>query len=163
MVEIGFIFYFFTLFVIYLVISIKESITINHRSTKIKDLKITKKKMVENVLQWCELNHSIPKYRGKLSYSIKYYNHTKLGGFYCGYSKNITIYITPENRIIDIVDTLLHEYQHHLEMRTQKEVRLYFKQLNDIGYEKHPMEISARKFAEKNRDRCFENFKNKWL
>ena len=163
MVEIGFILYFFTLFLIYVVMTIKESKANNYRSAKIKDLKITKKKMVENVLQWCETNYSIPKNRGKLSYKINYYNHTKLEGCYCGYNKNITVYITPEKRIIDVVDTLLHEYQHHIEMRTQKEVRLYSKQLSEIGYDNHPMEKSAREFARQHRDECFETFKNDWL
>lgn len=163
MVEIGFLLYFFTLFVIYGVMTIKESKANNYRSAKIKDLKITKKKMVENVLQWCETNYSTPKNRGKLSYKINYYNHTKLEGCYCGYNKKITVYITPEKRIIDVVDTLLHEYQHHIDMRTQKEVKLYFKQLNDFGYDNHPMEISAREFARQHRDECFETFKNNWL
>ena len=163
MVEILFIVYFTILFVIYVFMTIKESSTNNHRSAKIKDLRISKKKMVETVLQWCETNHSIPKKRGKLSYKINYYNHTKLEGCYCGYTKTITIYITPEKRIIDVVDTLLHEYQHHIDMRTQKEVRLYSKQLSEIGYDNHPMEITARKFAQKYRDECFETFKNNWL
>ena len=163
MVEIGFILYFFTLFVIYVVMTIKESKTNNQSSAVIKDLRISKKKMVESVLQWCETNHSIPKKRGKLSYKINYYNHTKLEGSYCGYTKTIAIYITPEKRIIDVVDTLLHEYQHHIEMRTQKEVRLYSKQLSEIGYDNHPMEITAREFARQHRDECFEIFKNDWL
>lgn len=163
MVEIGFILYFFTLFVIYVVMTIKESKTNNQSSAVIKDLWISKKKMVESVLQWCETNHSIPKKRGELSYKINYYNHTKLEGCYCGYTKNITIYITPEKRIIDVVDTLLHEYQHHIDMRTQKEVRLYSKQLGEYGYGNHPMEISAREFAKQHRDECFETFKNNWL
>ena len=163
MVEIGFILYFFTLFVIYVFMTIKESKTNNQSSAVIKDLRISKKKMVESVLQWCETNHSIPKKRGKLSYKINYYNHTKLEGSYCGYTKNITIYITPEKRIIDVVDTLLHEYQHHIEMRTQKEVRLYSKQLSEIGYDNHPMEITAREFARQHRDECFETFKENWF
>lgn len=163
MVKIGFIIYFLTLFVIYVVMTIKESKMNNQSSAVIQDLRISKKRMVESVLQWCETNHSIPKKRGKLSYKINYYNHTKLEGCYCGYTKNITVYITPEKRIIDVVDTLLHEYQHHIDMRTQKEVRLYFKQLNVFGYDNHPMEISAREFARQHRDECFETFKNNWL
>lgn len=163
MVEIGFIFYFLTLFLISVVMTIRDSLMNNNKSAKIKDLRISKKKMVENVLHWCESNHSLPKNRGKLSYKIKYYNHTKVEGSYCGCTKNITIYITPEKRIIDIVDTLLHEYHHHIDMRTQKEVRLYTKQLNDFGYDNHPMEISARKFAKQYRDECFETFKENWL
>lgn len=163
MVEIGFILYFSTLFVIYVFMTIKESNANNYNSAKIQDLKISKKKLVENILQWCELNHSTPKYRGKLSYKIRYYNHTKLEGCYCGYNKNITVYITPEKRIIDVVDTLLHEYQHHIEMRTQKEVRLYSKQLGEYGYDNHPMEITARKFAKQHRDTCFKTFKNNWF
>jgi hypothetical protein len=163
MVEIGFIFYFSILFVIYVEMTIRDSLVKKNKSAKIRDLKISKKKMVENVLQWCETNHSIPKHRGKLSYKINYYNHSKLEGCYCGHNKNITVYITPEKRIIDVVDTLLHEYQHHIEMKTQKEVRLYSKQLSEFGYDSHPMEITARKFAKQNRDTCFENFKENWF
>ena len=163
MVEIGFILYFSTLFMIYVVMTIRDSLINKNKSDKIRDLKISKKKMVENVLQWCELNHSIPKFRGKLSYKINYYNHSKVEGSYCGYTKNITIYITPEKRIIDVVDTLLHEFQHHIDMRTQREVRLYSKQLSEFGYDKHPMEISARKFAKQHRDTCFATFKNNWF
>jgi hypothetical protein len=163
MVEIGFILYFLILFLIYVVMTIRDSLINKNKSAKIKDLRISKKKMVKNVLHWCESNHPLPKNRGKLSYEIRYYNHTKVEGCYGGYNKNITVYITPEKRIIDVVDTLLHEYQHHIEMRTQKEVRLYSKQLNDFGYENHPMEITARKFAKQYRDECFENFKNNWF
>lgn len=163
MIEIGFLLYFLTLFVIYVVMTIRDSLINKNKSAKISDLKISKKKLVENVLQWCELNHSTPKYRGKLSYKINYYNHSKLEGCYCGYTKNITVYITPEKRIIDVVDTLLHEYQHHIEMRTQKEVRLYSKQLSEFGYDSHPMEITARDFARQHRDTCFENFKENWF
>lgn len=163
MVEIGFILYFLTLFLIYLVMTIRDSLMNKNKSAKIRDLKISKKKMVETVLQWCETNHSIPKKRGKLSYKINYYNHTKLEGCYCGYTKNITIYITPEKRIIDVVDTLLHEYKHHIDMRTQKEVKQYFKVLDEIGYDDHPFEKAARKFAQKYRDECFQTFKNNWL
>ena len=163
MVEILFIVYFTILFVIYVFMTIKESSTNNHRSAKIKDLRISKKKMVETVLQWCETNHSIPKKRGKLSYKINYYNHTKLEGCYCGYTKNITVYITPEKRIIDVVDTLLHEYKHHIDMRTQKEVKQYFKVLDEIGYDNHPFEIASRNFAQKYRDKCFDTFKDNWF
>lgn len=162
MVEIGFILYFLTLFLIYVVMTIREFKTKKNTSAKIKNLKISKKKLVENVLHWCETNHSISKNRGKLSYSLRYYNNSKVEGSYCGYTKKITIYITSEKKIIDVVDTLLHEYQHHLEMRTQKEVRLYFKQLSELGYDKHPMEISARKFAKQHREECFHTFKKYW-
>jgi hypothetical protein len=163
MVEIGFGLYFLTLFVIYVVMTIKESNANKYNSTKIQDLKISKKKLVENVLQWCETNHCIPKYRGKLSFKINYYNHTKVEGCYCGYTRTIILYLKNEKKVIDVIDTILHEYQHHIDMRTQKEVKLYFKQLNDFGYENHPMEIAARDFARQHRDTCFETFKNNWL
>jgi uncharacterized protein YjaZ len=148
---------------IYVVMTIRDSLINKNKSDKIRDLKISKKKMVENVLQWCELNHSVPKYRGKLSYKINYYSHSKVEGSYCGYTKNITIYITPEKKIIDVVDTLLHEFQHHIDMQTQREVRLYSKQLSEFGYDNHPMEISARKFAKQHRDTCFATFKKIWF
>jgi hypothetical protein len=163
MVEIGFILYFSTLFLIYVVMTIRDSLVNKNMSANIRDLRISKKEMVDNVLQWCELNHSIPKYRGKLSYKINYYSHSKVGGSYCGYTKNITIYISPDKRIIDVVDTLLHEYKHHIDMRTQKEVKQYFKVLDEIGYDKHPFEIASRNFAQKYRDTCFETFKDNWF
>jgi hypothetical protein len=163
MVEIGFILYFSTLFLIYVVMTMRDSLINKTKSAKISDLKISKKKMVENVLRWCELNHSTPMYRGKLSYKINYYNHSKVEGSYCGYNKEITIYITPEKRIIDVVDTLLHEYQHHIDMRTQKEVKQYFKVLDEIGYDNHPFEIASRNFAQKYRVKCFETFKDNWF
>ena len=143
--------------------TIRDSLLNKNKSAKIKDLRISKKKMVETVLQWCESNHSLLKNRGKLSYEIRYYNHTKVEGYYCGYTKNITVYITPEKRIIDVVDTLLHEYQHHIDMRTQREIRLYSKQLSEFGYDNHPMEVVAREFARQHRDECFKTFKNNWL
>ena len=143
--------------------TIKESRTNKNKSAKIKDLKISKKKMVENVLQWCETNHSLPKNRGKLSFKINYYNHTKLEGCYCGYTRTIILYLKNEKKVIDVIDTILHEYQHHIDMRTQKEVRLYSKQLREFGYDNHPMEISARKFAKQHRNTCFEILKNNWL
>ena len=163
MVEIGFIFYFSTLFVIYVVMTIRDSLLNKNKSAKIRDLKISKKKMVENVLHWCELNHSIPKYRGKLSYEIRYYNHTKLEGYYCAYTRTIILYLNNEKTIIDILDTLLHEYKHHIDMRTQKEVKQYFKVLDEIGYDDHPFEKAARLFAQKYRDECFKTFKDNWL
>jgi hypothetical protein len=97
------------------------------------------------------------------SYKINYYNHSKVEGSYCGYNKEITIYITPEKRIIDVVNTLLHEYQHHIEMRTQKEVKQYFKVLYEIGYNNHPFEFAARHFAKQYRQTCFETFKENWF
>jgi hypothetical protein len=163
MAEIGFILYFSTLFLIYVVMTIRDLLLNRNKSAKIRDLKISKKKMVENVLHWCELNHSIPKYRGKLSYKINYYSHSTVEGSYCGYTKKISIYITSDKRIIDVVDTLLHEFQHHIDMRTQKEVKQYFKVLDEIGYDNHPFECAARIFAQKYRDECFETFKNNWL
>lgn len=143
--------------------TIRDSLINKNKSAKIKDLRISKKKMVENVLHWCESNHSLPKNRGKLSYEIRYYNHTKVEGCYCSFDKCIIIYLSPEKSIWEVVDTLLHEYKHHIDMRTQKEVRLYSKQLNEFGYDSHPMEIVARQFAQKYRDTCFETFINDWL
>ena len=163
MVEIGFIFYFSTLFVIYVVMTIRDSLLNKNKSAKIRDLRISKKKMVENVLQWCELNHSIPKHRGKLSYKINYYSHSKVEGSYCSYDKCIIIYLSPKKSIMEVVDTLLHEYKHHIDMRTQKEVKHYSKVLDQVGYDNHPMEIAARRFAKKYRDTCFQTFKNDWL
>lgn len=68
MVEIGLGFCFLTLFLIYVVMTIKESKINNHKCSKIKDLKLSKKKMVENVLQWYEANHLIPQLLGVLRY-----------------------------------------------------------------------------------------------
>lgn len=35
--------------------------------------------------------------------------------------------------------------------------------LNEIGYDKHPIEVRARNFAKKHRLKCFESFQNTWF
>jgi hypothetical protein len=54
-----------------------------------------------------------------------------------------TIYIFKNNckNVKDVIETTLHEYAHTL----QPIVSRYYKMLKTHGYEKHPMEIEARK------------------
>ena len=163
MVELFFTCYFSILFLFCVVMTIRDSLFKGRTFHKIKNLKVSKKKMVEDVLQWCIENYPTPKNRSNLYYKINYYEHKKLEGNYCGFNKRISIYITPEKSIIDVVDTILHEYQHHIEIRTQKDLKIYYKQLDSYGYDNHPMEISARKFGKHNRNRCYEQFKNCWF
>lgn len=134
-----------------------------YRWVKIKDLRVTKKKMVEDVLVWCHLNYYPTIKNHKLKFKIHYYQHKKFDGLYCALAKRITLYITPEKKVKDVIDTILHEYKHYIDIQTKKEVNNYSELLNQVGYIDHPMEISARKFAKKHRMKCFEKFQKNWF
>lgn len=155
MAELGFGLYFLILFLMYLALP--------QRWVRMKNLRITQKKMVDDVLLWCHQNYFPTPKNHKLQYKIHYYQHKKFDGLYCGISKTITLYITPEKRVIDVIDTILHEYQHYMDIQNIKQVNHYSELLNQVGYIDHPMEISARKFAKKHRVKCFENFQRKWF
>lgn len=155
MIEILFIVYFLILFLMYLALP--------QRWVKMKDLRIPQKKMVEDVLNWCHQNYFPTSKNHKLQFKIYYYQHKKVEGMYCGISKTMILYLTPDKKVIDIVDTILHEYKHYIDIQTIKEVKHYFEVLDQIGYEKHPLEISARRFANNHRVKCFEKFQKNWF
>ena len=87
---------------------------------------------------------------------IRYYGTKKWAGRYHNEGR-IVIYLKSNESIIDIIDTVLHEISHHISSKTQcEEFILYDKLMVKYGYENHPEEIKARKFASEHLKPCLE-------
>ena len=127
---------------------------------KVKDLKIPKRKFVLLALQWCELNLGTINYNYQLK--INYYPNKKFLGIFQSYNKQIIIYIYPDLDLEGLVDTVIHEYVHHLQFTRKSTEQEYNKKLVEVGYWNNPYEQEARKIASRNRKEClkwiFSNF-----
>lgn len=119
---------------------------------KVRDLKIPKKRFVLLVLRWCQGNLRTTTCRYDLK--IYYYPNKRYLGQYHSNSKQIIIYINPEMSIESLVDTVIHEYVHHLQFLKNSVEGDYSKKLVELGYWNNPYEMEARKIAQQNRDKC---------
>ncbi len=129
------------------------------RTLLVSDLKIGKKKFVILVLQWCMQNienNQIPLYL-----KIIYRKPTKRLGYYQSYNKMVVIYIDDSIDLLELVDTTIHEYIHHLQLPNKKYEKEYSDKLISHGYENHPMEIEARILAKKYRNQCYDEIISK--
>ena len=84
-------------------------------------------------------------------------------GRYEHHNRLIIIYISNDVKVFDLVDTILHEYFHHLDIVNKKSAAEYSRLLNEIGYDNHPMEVTARNFAKQHRLKCFETYQKTWF
>lgn len=126
---------------------------------KVKDenVHLNCKKIVyaREVVRWCSENLGMP---SKIKYlpqvEIKYYRHKKLLGNYNASQKKITLYLNSHDGIVSFTNTIIHEYQHFLDIKNSKEQKQYAKVLEDVGYQDHPLELSARKSADQYGSLC---------
>jgi hypothetical protein len=138
---------FFVLFVIWTYPEPNTELTV-------KDLKIPKKNFVLMVLQWCHENlgtinhHYQPK--------IYYYQNKTYSGRFLSWNKHIVIYSHPDLELIELVDTIIHEYVHHLQFQKKSTEKDYNKKLTEIGYWNNPYEVEARKLAKEHKKECFD-------
>lgn len=87
---------------------------------------------------------------------IRYYATKKWAGRYYNQG-TIIIYLKSNDNLIELVDTVLHEISHHISMKTQCEEYIqYDKLMVKYGYDNHPEEIKARKFASDHLKPCIE-------
>lgn len=123
-------------------------------TTTVKELKISNRKFAMMVLQWCAENLGTIKYNYQLK--IYYYRNKKFLGFFHCYNKQIVIYITPDLNLLELTDTIIHEYVHHLQFERKSNEKDYYKKLAEIGYWDNPYEVEARKIAKTNRRNCLD-------
>lgn len=123
-----------------------------------KRLKIncTKKRFVEEILNWCILNMKKSS-KSTPNLILRYYYSKKALGQYNFYSKTITIWYPKDSDIESIVSTVIHEYQHFIEIKSNKENILYDRHNNDFGYNKNPYEVSARLAEKKFTSDCIDS------
>lgn len=142
-----------TSYILFLIWLFNETPTIE---LKVKDLKIPKRKFVLLALSWCQENLQETKYRYDLT--IRYYPNKAFYGRFISWGKQIVIYIYPDLELIILVDTIIHEYIHHLQFEKKTTSNDYDKKLSEVGYWNNPYEMEARKIATQNRDECL-----KWI
>ena len=130
---------------------------------KYYNIKVTKAKFVNEVLNWCMNNMDYPT-------GHKYYPHVKICyyktkrnrfGDYTSNARLIRIFINNHSSVEDLIDTIIHEYTHYLQMPTQEAQKEYNRYLKQKGYYKNPFEINARETADKYTSICMKEMKQK--
>jgi hypothetical protein len=127
-------------------------------------LNTSKAGYVKAVVYWCVQNFGIPSGNKKIpGLLIKYVKHTKYLGTYCSANKIIQVYLPGHENLLQLTNTILHEYDHFLTIKNSKDQMNYNKLLVEIGYDKHPLEISARVFSSTYELTCFKAMAEKGL
>ena len=125
----------------------------------------TKARFVNEVLNWCMNNMDYPighKYYPQVK--ICYYKTKRYRfGDYTSNTRLIRIFINNHSSVEELIDTIIHEYTHYLDMPFQKDQNEYNRYLKQIGYYDNPFEINARETADKYTLICLKDMKRKGL
>lgn len=146
--------YIFALLIILFVLFVFWLFNESPSDLKVSDLKISKKKFVQLALQWCSANLGTIKHPYQLK--IYYYPNKKYSGRFLSTNKMIIIYVYPDLKLIDLVDTILHEFCHHLQFVKVSAQQEYDKKYEKFGYWKNPYEIEARKMGKRHKKECLD-------
>lgn len=125
----------------------------------VSDLKIPTTEFVRMALKWCE--EHIEKSNRKYNFEVKYYKAKKVHGTYQYATRKITVYAYPTLTLKSLCETLIHEYSHHLHIRTQADQNEYDRLTRKLGYHNNPHEVSARSYEEAYGKALFEYMKAK--
>lgn len=136
-----------------LLMVIREGLLIRKLShLTLSDLPVKKTTYCQMVLDWCHGNLGNSN-KSKPNLTLKYYPHKKLAGIFISSSNECQIYIHNHQTLIEITNTVIHEYVHSLQ-RSKTFDKLYEKHQREIGYEKNPFEVEARDIAKKYEKEC---------
>jgi Zn-dependent peptidase ImmA (M78 family) len=122
----------------------KEADVKFYKNLEIKDLTVPATIFIKAIL--VELERKYP-CRKAYSFEIKYYNTKSVMGKYFFNNNNMVIYLTRNNKLLEITDTVIHEYCHHLQNHSKKQDINFALKLYEREYENHPWEVEAREFA----------------
>ena len=116
--------------------------------------------MISSIIEWSEANIKLGKKR-KIRPLWRTLNIK--ASIYCGTyessTKVITIYLKNNPDIKTLVDTCIHEYIHHLQIRGNVDCIRYNKQTNLKGYWENDYETEARILAKKYTNQCIKDLK----
>ena len=116
---------------------------------------IQPQKLVKMVIEWGKNNIVYGKSRRIIpSIKINYKKSGNLLGTYSFKSKVIEIFVRKHETLESIVDTIIHEYVHHLQLRNQNDDMKYDSNSRRVGYYDNPFEVEARELARKYRKQC---------
>lgn len=159
-IDIYLIHFLFILGVIYALISLFEFLG-NSSSEKNYVKKTNSAALIRQVIYWCKDEMGLPpNVKSIPEVKISYYKHQKYAGLYHTQKQCIIIYPKSNDSLLKLVDSVIHEYVHFLEMRSPKDAIAYSKFQETHGYINNPYEVSARKIAAEKRDLCMQYLLN---
>jgi hypothetical protein len=115
-------------------------------------LPIRKTNYVQMVVDWCHDNISYSNTQ-KPNVKINYYQHQKISGLYTAGYHECIIYVNSHRTIGEVTNTVIHEYV-HARQRDKNFIKKYEKYHREIGYERNPYEVEARRVARKYEKDC---------
>ena len=130
------------------------------KSYKIPEEKNEIKNLVISIIQWAEANIKMGKKRKiRPLVTISTSKNTKYCGVYNSSNKTIIVYLKNNQDILTLVDTCIHEYIHHLQLRGINDNSRYNKLTKSKGYWENDYEIEARELATKYKYQCLKALK----
>jgi hypothetical protein len=133
-------------------------------SSSLHELRVPKVVFAREVIRWCMQHLGLPK--GKKAgprLLLRYYRHRKVMGTYQQRSKTITLYWGSHVDLKEVVNTLIHEYQHFLDLKNLQDDRAYDKELKQIGYQDNSYEKKAREAANRWEKACLQEMSRRGL
>ena len=148
----------FSLFLLFCSWIIPSKSTIE--SYKIPKGKKEIKNLVTSIIQWSEIHIKMGKKRKiRPLVTISNSKNTKYCGTYNSSNKTIVIYIKNNPDVLTLIDTCIHEYIHHLQLRGINDNSRYNKLTRSKGYWENDYEIEARELATKYKYQCLKALK----
>lgn len=118
------------------------------------------KELIHQILNWCISNIHLNKVRrSKPTMFISRRTKNNYLGCYQYYNKRITVYILNHKTIEEICDTIIHEYVHHLQIRTSKDDIRYNRLTQMKSYWENDFEVEARHIASRYSNKCLNDLK----
>jgi hypothetical protein len=124
---------------------------------EVSDLSIQTTEFVRLALLWCE--KYIEKPPRSYKYELKYYKTKKVHGTYQFATRKITVYVYPSLKLKSLCETIIHEYSHHLCIKTQSDQNEYDRLTRKHGYHNNPHEVNARRYEDAYGDTLWEYMK----
>jgi hypothetical protein len=127
-------------------------------------LQVPKVAFAREVIRWCMQHLGLPKgSKTGPRLLLRYYRHRKVMGTYQQRSKTITLYWGSHVELKEVVNTLIHEYQHFLDIRSGKDDRAYDKEIKEVGYQDNSYEKRAREVANRCQRVCLRELEKRGL
>lgn len=118
------------------------------------------KELIHQILNWCIDNIHLNKTRrSKPTLFISKRTKTNYLGSYQYYNKRITIFVLRHSLIEELCDTIIHEYVHHLQIRTSNDDIRYNRLTRLKSYWENDYEVEARYIASKYSKKCLNDLK----
>jgi len=111
-------------------------------------------RIVDIAIIWCVDHFGVRKWAPNVTVDVVKESIEQGAGWYIAYRHDpeITINTNGNPQIMDLIDTVIHEYTHYLQPNFQE---IYDDLSTEYEYHNHPLELEAKDMAKKNRRKCF--------